>query len=59
MKTFVKDGNGVGLTERGDFPPTDECVEIMFPCRSPSCDTEVLITAKKIVIGEFSLYEIF
>lgn len=58
MNTVVK-GVGFGLTERGDFQPTEECVEIIFPCRSPSCDTEVLITAEKLVIGKFSLYEIF
>jgi len=51
-------GGGFGLTERGDFPPTDECVEIRFPCRSPSCETEMLITAEKIPLGKCSLYEI-
>jgi hypothetical protein len=51
-------GRGFVLTERGEFPPTDECVEIRFLCRSPSCETEVLITAEEIPIGKFSLYEI-
>jgi hypothetical protein len=47
----VYGGGGFGLTERGDFPPTDECVEIRFPCRSPSCETEVFITAEKSQSG--------